>query len=112
MVLSTESVEPEGVSQHGNPTPVMSRPTNTPLRNDGINRYWMMRGETYRLHHDGIGWQVSNDLFRHTYRLVDAQDAQFVSVLPLDGGELALDSGVTYEIREQEPMGSWGVYTL
>jgi hypothetical protein len=81
------------------------RPVDRPLRNDGFHRYWMLSGERYRLRHDGTGWHVTNELFgRHVYRFVDR--------LPVVGGQLVLDQSAVYEIREQEPMGSWGVYQL
>ncbi|MGW4464044.1 hypothetical protein [Micromonospora sp. NPDC004704] len=90
----------------------MYQPIGVPLRNDGIFRHWMLRGETYRLEHDGTGWRVHNDLFgRHEYRLVDAQDAQHVGQLPLVDGELTLSAETIYEIRTDEPMGPWGVYS-
>ncbi|RKR92232.1 hypothetical protein BDK92_6668 [Micromonospora pisi] len=91
----------------------MYQPVSTPLRNDGIFRHWMLRGETYRLEHDGTGWRVHNDLFgHHEYRLVDAQDAQYVAQLPLGAGELHLEAGTRYEIRTIEPMGPWALYSL
>ncbi|MFK3983393.1 hypothetical protein ACI2K4_23795 [Micromonospora sp. NPDC050397] len=94
------------------PARTMYQPVGVPLRNDGIFRHWMLRGETYRLEHDGTGWRVHNDLFGdHEYRLVDAQDAQYVSRFLLSGGELFLAAGSIYEIRTVEPMGPWALYT-
>lgn len=86
----------------------MYQPVGVPLRDDGIFRHWMLRGETYRLEHDGTGWRVHNDLFgRHEYHLVGAQDARHVTRLPLIDGEGVLAAGTAYEIREAEPMGFW-----
>jgi hypothetical protein len=101
--LATEPIqydEPEGV---GSRPLTMHRPTDRPLRNDGIWRYWLAAGETYRVEHDGDGWHVTCRTWidGHTYRLADL-DGQFTGTLPLGGRVVELVPGRSYEIRESE----------
>lgn len=110
--LAVESAEFVDQGGQGGPKLVMYRPADTPLRNDGIWRHWMARGETYQLGWDGTGWRVTCHTWAsgHTYRLVEGQDMQHVSTLPLTDGALTLDPGRVYEIRETEPGRPWAVY--
>lgn len=89
-----------------------SRPTDRILRNDGIQRYWLHAGATYRLAHDGTGWHVTSDAITdgHVYRLAEAQDAAFVETIETLDGVQTLRAGTAYEIRENAPLGAWELH--
>lgn len=89
-------------------------PVGRPARNDGWNRAWLSRGEVRRLEHDGTGWHITADGWTdgHVYRLAEPLDGQLVDTLPTADGEVRLERGRVYEIREVAPMGEFGLYVL
>jgi hypothetical protein len=113
--LKTEEVQHEDINGGGARPVNMYCPEGTPLRNDGIWHYWMLRGCVYRLAWDQTGWQVTCDDWMipgHTYRLAERQDMQFTDRLPLNRGVLVLERGRTYEVREGEAPGTWELFSI
>lgn len=110
-VLDTEAIQHEDLDGQGTNPVHMARPAGTPLRNDGVFRYWLAREERYQMSWDGTGWHVTCNTWRggHVYRLADA-DAQLVTTLPVAGATVELERGKVYEIHETKP-GQWGLYT-
>ncbi|MFI2270666.1 hypothetical protein, partial [Micromonospora aurantiaca (nom. illeg.)] len=93
-----------------------ARPTDRPLRNDGVWRHWLADGHVYDLNHDGTGWHATSPQWTereatHLYRLAEPLDGALRGDLPAaDGQTITLDTARTYQIR-QAPGGAWTLYT-
>ncbi|MGY0234754.1 hypothetical protein [Longispora urticae] len=59
---------------------------------DGVYAYWLVPGESYGLHHDGVTWTVAGGAWTepgHTYRLL--RNGQPTMLVPTEHGDEWLD---------------------
>ncbi|GIG57510.1 hypothetical protein Lfu02_18820 [Longispora fulva] len=64
---------------------------------DGVYAYWLVPGETYGIHHDGVTWTVAGGAWTepgHTYRLLD--DGHPATAVPMLHGDEPLDPECAY----------------
>lgn len=95
------------------------QPDGVHLQNDGRWFHWMAPGHgyDYDIRHDGTGWQVTCRAWPgdgHVYRLATLGadpfgPSQFADRLPLADGDVTLEPGRTYALRETRP-GAWALY--
>lgn len=86
--------------------PLIARPKDVRLENDGVYEYWLESDSSWTLEHDGVGWRAISEAWpssqAHVMRLADAAGPRgtFVESLSLvGGGAYQLQRGVTYRLR-------------
>ncbi|MEV6523127.1 hypothetical protein AB0M43_14345 [Longispora sp. NPDC051575] len=75
--------------------------------------YWMTRGETYRLRHEGRDWEVAGAAWFHphrAYRLVRI-DSPATAIPDHGGSNLILCPGTEYQISANTA-GRWSLHVV